>query len=252
MDGTEILNQNRQSWNSIADDWFGVTALPEYGCRIPAETELNLFGDVRGKKILDIGCGSGHSLLYHGKNGAGELWGLDISSRQLENAERQLSDNGLAARLFCSPMEENPGIPEDYFDVVYSVYAIGWTVDLTKTLKNISCYLKRGGCFIFSWDHPFMSAVGADEAGGRYVLDGGYLDRELFTFKKAEQPVSLYNRRFCDYVNALYETGFVIERIVEETDNVTVNNPAEFSSAYYAAGKAKLIPLSFIMKARKL
>mgnify|MGYP001806665725 CR=1 FL=1 len=61
----DILSQNRNSWNAMADEWFGVTALPVYGCLIPTETELNLFGDVNGKCVLDIGCGSGHSPQYY-------------------------------------------------------------------------------------------------------------------------------------------------------------------------------------------
>lgn len=97
---------------------------------IPTETELNLFGDVKGKTILDIGCGSGHSLKYHGDNGASELWGLDISTRQIENANAFLKESGYSPKLFNSPMEENSGIPIGYFDVVYSIYAIGWTIGL--------------------------------------------------------------------------------------------------------------------------
>lgn len=51
-----------------------------YGVLIPTEAELNLFGEVKEKKLLDIGCDSGHSLKYHGDNGASELWGIDIST----------------------------------------------------------------------------------------------------------------------------------------------------------------------------
>lgn len=88
----DIQIKNQAGWNAIADEWFGTTALPEYGCLIPKEAELKLFGDVTGKKLLDIGCGSGHSLLYHARNGASELWGLDLSSKQLENAGRLCVD----------------------------------------------------------------------------------------------------------------------------------------------------------------
>lgn len=249
MDKKEIIKQNQASWNAIADDWFGTTALPEYGCLIPTETKLNLFGDVRGKKLLDIGCGSGHSLLYHGKNGAEELWGLDLSSRQLENAEKLLRENDLQANLFCAPMEENPGIPENYFDVVYSIYAIGWTTDLFQTCRLAASYLKTGGTFIFSWDSPFMHCVTAEN--GKYVLDTGYFDREPFVFEKGGEPMSLYNRRYADYVAALYEAGFIIEKLVEETDSEILNREQEFSSGYYAPAKAKQIPLSFVMKAEK-
>lgn len=50
MNNNSILNQNKTSWDNIADLWFGKTVLPTYGCLIPNENELNLFGDVFGKK----------------------------------------------------------------------------------------------------------------------------------------------------------------------------------------------------------
>lgn len=245
----DIQKQNKESWNEIADDWFGRTALPAYGCLMPEETELGLFGDVNGKKLLDIGCGSGHSLLYHAQNGADELWGLDLSSKQIENAEKLLCGNGYAPKLLCSPMEENPGLPLGYFDIAYSIYALGWTTDLSVTLGLISSYLKQDGVFIFSWDHPFMHCVSPKET--EYILDGGYFDNNLFTMEKGGKPMSLYNRKLSDYINTLYGAGFIIERMVEETDRDTMSRETEFSSRYYAPSKAKLIPLSFVMKARK-
>ena len=52
-----VLNQNKSSWDAMADTWFGSTALPVYGCLAPTEDELHLFPDLSGKKVLDIGCG---------------------------------------------------------------------------------------------------------------------------------------------------------------------------------------------------
>ncbi|QED50007.1 class I SAM-dependent methyltransferase [Cytobacillus dafuensis] len=50
---------------------------------------------------------------------------------------------------------------EDYFDIVYSIYAFGWTTDLPTTLKYIYFYLKKDGSFIFSWEHPIYPHVKA-------------------------------------------------------------------------------------------
>ena len=50
-----VLNQNKSSWDAMADTWFGSTALPVYGCLAPTEDELHLFPDLSGKKVLDIG-----------------------------------------------------------------------------------------------------------------------------------------------------------------------------------------------------
>ena len=49
---TEILKQNEKSWNALAEDFFGVTALPVLGCSIPTEDELHLFPDLRVASII--------------------------------------------------------------------------------------------------------------------------------------------------------------------------------------------------------
>jgi len=244
-----VLAENKSSWNKMADSWFGVTALPTYGCLCPNEDELHLFPDLNGKKVLDIGCGSGHSLKWCGDHGSAELWGLDLSGRQLENAGKYLRDNNYKPKLFCSPMEQNPGLPQDYFDVVYSIYAIGWTMDLPGTFKLIASYLKSGGIFIFSWDHPFMHCVEAKD--GQLMFSGSYYNAEPFSFQKGGNPVTLLNRRLSDYINALADAGFSVERVVEETDLAVLEREVEFSSDYYAPSKAKQFPLSLIVKAKK-
>ena len=50
------------------------------------KTDYSFFADVAGKKVLEICCGSGHSLKYLSDKGATELWGLDLSQKQLDNA----------------------------------------------------------------------------------------------------------------------------------------------------------------------
>ena len=70
-----------------------ISALPLYGVRFPTEDDLHLFSDVAGKKMLEICCGSGHSLKYNAEKGAGELWGVDLSQKQLDNAAKLLSDS---------------------------------------------------------------------------------------------------------------------------------------------------------------
>lgn len=232
----------------MADLWFASTALPTYGCLIPTEDELHLFPDLRGKRVLDIGCGSGHSLAWCGGKGAAELWGLDLSARQIKNARRHLLAGGWRPKLYCASMEADCGIPKAYFDVVYSVYAIGWTTDLTSTLHNIASYLKPGGVFLFSWDHPLMHCIEA--VGEQLVFSGSYTKDETFSYIQRGQSVTVHNRRLSTYINGLADAGFMVQRLVEETDFSALAEGAGFSSAYYSPWKAKKFPLSFVMKAR--
>lgn len=245
-----ILDQNKLSWDAMADTWFGTTALPVYGCLIPTEDELHLFPDLTGKNILDIGCGSGHSLRWCAQKGAAELWGLDLSTKQIENAANYLTENGYSPKLFNVPMEHECGLPESYFDIVYSIYAIGWTTDLKATFRNIASYLKPGGVFIFSWDHPLIRDV--DAIDNQLVFSGSYTSDELFPYIQRGQSVAIRNYRLSTYINELADAGFGVERLVEETDQDTLSSSAEFSSGYYSPWKAKKLPLSFIIKARKL
>src|SRR5690606_38412224 len=98
---------------------------------------------VTGKTMLEIGCGSGHSLKYHADRNAGELWGLDISHKQLINARNFLAENNYFPKLVCAAMDEESNLPKEYFDIVYSIYAIGWATDLKNVFQRIASYLKK-------------------------------------------------------------------------------------------------------------
>lgn len=246
----KVLTQNKQSWDTMADKWIGTTALPAYGCLIPTENELKLFPGLSGTKVLDIGCGSGHSLKWCGDNGASELWGIDISTRQIENAKSFLAESGYEANLFDSAMEESGLLPKDYFDVVYSIYALGWTVDLPKTIHNIADSLKQGGILIFSWDHPLMNCVNAQD--NKLLLEGcNYLTDDMVSFELRGNPVTLQNRKMSTWINTLAEEGFKIEKLVEETSEEVLAHECEFTTNYYAPSRAQKMPLSFVVKASK-
>ena len=62
--------------------------------------------------MLEICCGSGHSLKYNAEKGAGELWGVDLSQKQLDNAAKLLSDSGYSAKLLCAKMEDELDVPK--------------------------------------------------------------------------------------------------------------------------------------------
>ena len=242
MNNNLIMDNNRNYWNENADLWFGTTALPEYGVKFVTEDDLHLFGNVSGKKLLEICCGSGHSLKYHAERNAGELWGLDISQKQLDHAKALLSENGYAAKLICSPMEADIDIPKDYFDFVYSIYGIGWTTDLQGTFKKLASYLKKDGIFIFSWQHTLNYCVAWSCEERREILENdklifhkSYFDETYFKMPIHNSEVILCNRKISTYVNALAGAGFVIEEMIEQNDMQNIDSDDI---------KAKMVPIS--------
>jgi SAM-dependent methyltransferase len=250
---TEITQQNKAYWDAHADLWdkTRTVVLPNLGHGL-SENELQLFGDVAGKRLLEVCCGSGHSLKYHADRGAAELWGVDISHNQLAKAQAYAKEHGYTATLFCAPMEAEIDIPKDYFDIVYSIYGIGWTTDLDGTFAKIASYLKKDGVFIFSWHHTLNYCVAWDCSQRRIVLEDGklvmhrsYFDESWFTMPVDGSEVKLCNRKISTYINALAKAGFTVERMEERR----VESPIDDSDY---AKKQSMLPMSVLFKARKL
>ncbi|KGR83358.1 class I SAM-dependent methyltransferase [Lysinibacillus odysseyi] len=247
MDTNQMLTINKKGWEKAAERFFGRTALPEYGPFSKKEDELCLFGEIAGKRVLDIGCGSGHSLQYMGDNGAAELWGIDLSKKQIDTATNVLGNQAGLVKLIESPMEENPGLPDNYFDIVYSIYALGWTIELDQTLSNIQNYLKPGGTFIFSWEHPIHDRLTYQNES--FILNKSYVKEGPELNEAWHSEVVTYHRKLSTYINALINAGFIIEKVID--DVVLPDETSVDPLKWYSTQKAELVPATFIIKATK-
>ncbi|MED4163634.1 class I SAM-dependent methyltransferase [Halalkalibacterium halodurans] len=243
---TNALDVNKQSWDQAAPRFFARNPLPEYGPLAPSEEELHLFGDVDRLKVLEIGCGSGHSLKYLDEKQAGELWGIDLSTKQIEVAQTVLKDSRAPVTLFESPMEVNPGLPTDYFDIVFSIYALGWTTNLTKTLENVYRYLKPGGSFIFSWEHPMYNRVRQHQHG--LMVDKSYHEEGAYAHEAWSSPAIMQQYRLSTYLNHLIDHGFKVERVIED---VCLADAQKHTNGWYGYEKAQMIPTTLIIKCLK-
>ncbi|MFG6494678.1 class I SAM-dependent methyltransferase [Fictibacillus sp. UD] len=244
----ETISMNKKSWEVVAERFFGRTALPEYGPFAPLEDELNLLGDLHGLNVLDIGCGSGHSLKYMDEMGAAEVWGLDLTPQQIKAAQHVLKDTAAEVKLFESPMENNPGIPENHFDLVYSIYALGWTTNLEQTLTNIHTYLKPGGTFVFSWEHPLYSRI--NHVDGNLLLEKSYHEEGPYDHEAWQSTAIMQQFKVSTYMNALIKIGFTIERVVEEVV-LPESDREKFTNSWYSCEKAEAVPTTLIIKSTK-
>jgi len=99
------------------------------------------------EKILELGCGSGQyttGLAAAFPNA--ELWGCDLSTRQLEQAQRRANHAGLHWHLFQAAAEST-GLEADQFDLVTS-YAMVHEQPadaIRATLEEAFRILKPGG-----------------------------------------------------------------------------------------------------------
>ncbi|MCM3633553.1 class I SAM-dependent methyltransferase [Paenibacillus camelliae] len=249
LEEKDILKINKDGWNKVAHHFFeeSFDSLI-YGVYSPSEEELNLLGEIREKTILEVGCGSGHTLEYLANRGARELYGIDLSTTQIETAKKVTSNIDIPITFIESSMEDITDLPNEYFDCAISIYALGWTVNLEKTLKNIFNSLKSGGVFVFSWEHPIHSSL--EYRDGRMMLYRSYLDEKPVKHESWKKvPIVMTNRKISTYLNALIKAGFIIDQVIEET-RIPENDNSE-PHKWYSAEKAKILPPDIIIKSYK-
>ena len=250
IDSGHALAINRAGWDRVAPIFHGGTALPEYGPLAPTEDTLRLLELTPDLRALELGCGSGHSLRYLAERGACELWGLDLSPVQIAFAEETLRPFGKCVRLIESPMEMNPGIPLGSFDLVFSIYGLGWTTDLPGTLALVADYLGPGGVFILSGEHPAYGCLAWN--GKQYVMAEPYSAEGGFAHSSWKGvPIVIQRRTLGTFVTEIARAGLRIETLVEGELNADLAKEAHADPArWYSVARARMMPTTFIIKAR--
>lgn len=106
-------------------------------------------GDLRGRTLLDVGCGLGEAAVYFALLGA-DVTASDISPGMCDAAHRLAEHNGVKIKTHVSASEDL-GFPADVkFDIIYTGNTLHH-VDIAATMPLLLKHLKPDGVFV-SWD----------------------------------------------------------------------------------------------------
>lgn len=108
--------------------------------------------DLAGKRVLDIGCGSGAiAVLLARDGGAAEVVGIDVESDVCAAAERRVQEAGLESRVTIREVIPGPfDFPDQSFDLVYSKDSIIHIPDKEALAAEVFRILRPGGWFAAS------------------------------------------------------------------------------------------------------
>jgi SAM-dependent methyltransferase len=232
--------------------WDRLAASPEtsvrldtvgYGPEMPSERELRLLGDVSGKRVLDLGCGSGQASIALARQGAHAI-ALDASARQLERARRLAETEEVRVEWHRGDLADLAFLRADSVDVAFSAHALAEVEDLDRVLRQVHRVLRPGGAFVFSYEHPVALCTGRDEADegtlplGLREVRRSYFERAPLTVMRDGESITLYTRTIGDVFAAAGRAGFRIDVLLE---------PPPLRSA----DPGPAIPTSIIWRARK-
>ena len=176
-----------------------------------------LLPPLRGKRVLDLGCGFGWFCRWARGAGAASVLGVDVSEKMLARAEAETPDAGVRyAREDLETFAPPPGA----FDLVYSSLALHYLADLDRLVAAVHATLVPGGDFVFSAEHPIFTAPSrpgfAPGAEGRatWPLDR-YLDEGPRTTNWLAPGVIKRHRTIGTYVMMLLRAGFALRHLEE-------------------------------------
>ncbi len=108
--------------------------------------------DIRGKSVLDIGCGAGGvDLCLVREHGAGHVTGIDVEDTVLDHARSLVARAGLGNRIDIVKVAPGPlPSPPESFDIVFSKDSIVHIPDKNALMRDVYRVLKPGGWFAAS------------------------------------------------------------------------------------------------------
>lgn len=220
---------------------------------IPYDTYVDLISlaanGISGKKILDIGCGTGLLSAKLAKLG-GNVTGIDISPDMLEVAKERANSLNLPISLHEQSMQQLSGF--NSFDIaVIPIDSLNYVIqqdEVKQTFRNVHEALAAGGLLLFDVHSTFKTDVIFMESP--FVFDDGRI-AYIWQTEQGEAPHSVYSelsffvnlendlyKRFDEvhiqrtfpvqqYVDMLIEAGFKIERIFADWQDEAPDEESE-------------------------
>lgn len=157
MRAPKDLTERHRIEEKIHDEWTRKGGEPSarmdfYGSGVSEEhlrILLDAVGSLKGKDVLDFGCGRGHTSRIYAQMGAARVEGFDISGENIRVAEKNAKRDQLDDRVFFRHLAAED---IDYQDASFDV-AIGKAIlhhtDLEKTSKQLARVLRPGGVAYF-------------------------------------------------------------------------------------------------------
>lgn len=209
-------------WDKMASWWHAEAAdrgvYHQYTDIDPVVREL--LGSVKGKKVIEIGCGNGYFSRMLAKRGA-EVTALDVSSGMIAIAAAEEKKKPLGVVYLHRDAAHLQGIKSGSFDLAVANMVFMDVVNIEVAIKEISRVLKPNGKLVFSILHPaFMfdgtweSIKGKNRYGRivwRYLnsyVDINHWDGRRLNTKGYVRPLGFY-------MQALRVAGFAVTDLRE-------------------------------------
>lgn len=222
LETDESVRASRSWWDSDAlayhaehGDYLGDADFV-WGPERFREAEAGLLGDVRGARVLEIGCGSAPCTRWLAAAGANPV-GLDLSAGMLRVGQEAARRTGIDVPLLQADAGRLP-LRDAVFDVVCSAYgAIPFVADSAAVMREAARVLRPGGRLVFSVTHPLRWTLPDDPGPAGLQVVNSYFDRTPYveTDESGRPTYVEHHRTLGDRIREIVAAGLVLTDLVE-------------------------------------
>ena len=181
---------------------------------------LGMLPELRGKTVLDIGCGMGQHTRQFAEMGAASVLGIDISERMLAYAREYNSGERITYRRLAM---EDLDLLTQRFDLITSSLVFDYAEDFEGIMRSIYRRMKEDARLVFSMSHPMATCWDGTfdrytrtETGERlYANIRNYGAEGRRSVRWVVEDYVVYHRTFSTLLNSLLRAGFIIEECQE-------------------------------------
>ena len=219
------------------------------------ESTVKVLPDVRGKDVVELGCGTAYVGAWLKRRGARRVVGIDITPAQLATAQRLNRKTGLGLELVEANAEVVP-LRDRIFDLVISEYGASIWCDPYKWIPEAARLLRSGGELVFLRNSTLSMLCSPEDSDAGIVTDKKVQkslqrpQRGMFRFDWSDDdPGVEFHLGAGDLIRLLRANGFEVLDLVELYAPEGANDHVEYS--YVSADWARRWPSEEIWRARK-
>ncbi len=180
------------------------------------EDDVALLGDVAGKRVLEVGCGSAPCARWLARRGAFPV-ALDLSAAMLRHAAALGSVTGTAVPLVQAGAEHLP-FGDASFDLACSAFgAVPFVAEPERVMREVARVLRPGGRWVFAVNHPMRWMFSDDPGPDGLVVRQSYFDRTPYVEVDSSGAATYveHHRTLGDRVRDVVAAGLVLDDLVE-------------------------------------
>ncbi len=218
----ETVVANRRWWDADAEDYLAehgdFLGLADFvwcpeGLR---ESVAGLLGEVAGRRVLEVGCGSAPCARWLAEQGA-QVVGLDLSAGMLRYAVEGARETGISVPLVQADATRLP-FAEASFDLACSAFgAVPFVADSAAVMREVARVLRPDGRWVFAVTHPMRWIFPDDPGEAGLTVVQSYFDRTPYVeVDSLGNPTYVeHHRTLGDRIREIVAAGFVLEDLLE-------------------------------------